>query len=74
MGEYTYTSTQNRKYFNMVGQLLDVLTEMGQPAALGNAFSTISLLQTAKKIIIQLLLQHKEETNIFTEVINIKST
>ena len=27
-----------------------------------------------KKIIIQLLLQHKEETNIFTEVINIKST
>ena len=49
MGEYTYTSTQNRKYFNIVGQLLDVLTEMGQPAALGNAFSTISLLQTAKK-------------------------
>ena len=75
MGEYTYTSTQNRKYFNIVGQLLDVLTEMGQPAALGNAsFQQYHCCKLQKKIIIQLLLQHKEETNIFTEVINIKST
>ena len=44
VGKYTYTSTQRGKYFNIVEQLLDGLTGVGQPVAPNNPFPTISLL------------------------------
>ena len=37
VGKYTYTTTQIRKYFNMLEQLVDGLTEVGQLVALGEA-------------------------------------
>ena len=48
VGKYTYTLTQNGKYFSKVEQLLDGLTGVGRLVALGNAFLTILFLQTAK--------------------------
>ena len=48
VGKYTYTSTQNGKYFNIVELLLDGLTGVGPLVALGNAFPTILFWRTAK--------------------------
>ena len=44
VGKYTYTSTQNRKYFKTVEQFLDGLAGVARLVALDNAFPTISLL------------------------------
>ena len=48
VGRYTYTSTENGKYFNVVEQLVEGLTGAGRLLALDNAFPTIKLLQVAK--------------------------
>ena len=48
VGRYTYTSTEQGKYFNVVEQLLEGLTCAGRLLVLDNAFSAISLLQITR--------------------------
>lgn len=48
VGRYTYTSTEQGKYFNVVEQLLEGLTYAGRLLVLDNAFSAISLLQITR--------------------------
>ena len=48
VGKYTYTSTQNGKYFNIVEQLLDGLTGVGRLVALGTDWNTVQLLLQRK--------------------------
>ena len=88
VGKYTYTSTQNGNYFNIVVQVLDGRIGVGPIVALDNAFATISLLQTVKAdwntVIVATQTgnaKHLREKHvsfqyiiIFTKVINIKST
>ena len=75
VGKYTYTSTQNGKYFNIVEQLLDGLTGVGRLVALGTDWNTVIDATQARKTK-HLPEKHVSFQNIiiFTKVINIKST